>query len=329
MNVTTQASRHLGRRLWRAKARKLANGHDMSNQKGRTPADRVELILHGGDAVVRIGEPVNPQLQAKNESAERVLLSPNFVFDADDLAFAEPNSVHLLGPDGADLALPYKRDASYFAGRKPLALESGKEEWQYLPIYAHFHLRRLGRYRFWLDLADESGGSHRSNERSFELRDVEYSMPPDALALKLMPATGSERMEVDAVFTNTQAKPVVVLAPQEDSFDGWVNPIYQFTIRDAAGRILPPARRSGTMASPRYDDSNRIVVGAGESHRQRLRLPDLPRMRHNGEVRVQLTYIVRSKRVGKAGSIIDEPMNWDASVFVGRVESNEITVKVL
>jgi hypothetical protein len=293
------------------------------------PETRVRLNLHNVNAVVCIGEPVNPELQAVNESGRRLKLGRHFVFDWDDLAFAEPDFVHLVGPDGAELALPYRRDPSYFRGRRPLTIAAGKEEWQYLPVYAHFHLRAPGDYKFWLELADESGAVHRSEVAAFTLRDVEYSMPPGSLALAIAPSPGaSQAAEVEAVFTNSASRPLVVLAPQEDSFDGWVNPIYQFTVIDDAGRVLPLARRSGSMATPHYGASMRIILEPGRSRRLQLRLPDIPAIRREGNYRVRLTYIVRNRRVGKAGTVIDQPMNWDDDVFVGRVESNEITVRV-
>jgi hypothetical protein len=293
---------------------------------------QIRLILHNDVTVVSIGEPVNPKLQIVNDMDRAVELRRGFAFNWERLAFVEPNAIHLIAPDGTDLALPYRRDPSYFSGLDPIAIAPNGEEWMFLPIYAHFHLRALGKYRFWIELGDDSGTVHRSNEIGFELHDVESNAPGDAIKLTLQPAKSSyvtkEPVEIGVAFCNKSDKPFAFLKPQEDSFYGWANPIYQFTLLDGSGRSLPLALRSGSMADPRYDESTRIALSPGQLRTQMLRLPEFPDMRTPGTYRVRLTYIVRKQGVGKAGTILDQPMNWDANVFVGRLESNDIEVRI-
>jgi len=290
---------------------------------------QVRLQLHNHQHVYSITESVRPQLQILNGTDRPLIFGRDFVFDWEVLFFAPPNAVHLIDPASRDLALPYM-DGSRVPHDKPLVVAPGKEEWLFLPISAFLHLRALGMYRFWVELVDGSGELHKSNVIDFELVDVEQSFQPDEAALNLStrqspwPVTGP--VFVDAAFTNRTSRPMMILKPQEDSFYGWVNPIYQFTVLDEAGRSLPLALRSGTMAEPRYDDSTRVTVAPGSSAEQSLRLPDLPRMRHPGQYRVSLTYVVRRWVIGKGGAVLSTPANWPPETFVGRLESPEVTV---
>lgn len=294
---------------------------------------RVRLVLHKEKAVYSIGEPIRPKLQILNDTPQEVALGHGFVFDWETLAFAKPNFVHLIGPDGSELALPYHRDQSYFTPFNPIIIDPGKEEWLYLPIYAHFHLRRPGAYTFWLELLDNMGELHQSNQISFQLIDLETSVSPELIELTLQSlqssfaATEPVNLEVD--FTNKSEKMLIFLKPQEDSFYGWVNPVYQFTVVDSAGRGLALALRSGTMAIPAYDDTTQFIITPGESYRQKLRLPTFPKMQSPGEYRVRLTYIVREKAIGKGGVVLDKQMNWEKEVFIGRIESNELTITII
>lgn len=43
---------------------------------------------------------------------------------------------------------------------------------------------------------------------------------------------------------------------------------------------------------------------------------------------LSLTYIVRKQVIGKGGDMLDKWMNWEERVFLGRIESNEIGLKL-
>jgi hypothetical protein len=294
--------------------------------------NQISLVLHEERTVYSIGEPIRPKLQILNDTNHKIELVHGFLFDWEDLAFAKPNFVHLVRPNGTELALPYRRDKSYFDSINPISVEAGKEEWLYLPIYAHFHLRELGEYTFWLELLDNMGQLHDSNRISFRLIDVETSVPPEFIELAIQSRKSSyttkEPINIEASFSNKYDKPLIFLKPQEDSFYGWVNPVYQFTVVDSAGRTLPLALRSGTMAIPVYDETTQFTVVPGESYVERLRLPDFPKMRHPGDYHVRLTYIVREKAIGKGGVVLERQMNWEEGVFTGRIESNEIIIMI-
>ena len=294
---------------------------------------QVHLILHEEEKLYSIGEPIRPKLQILNKTARKIEFGDGFIFDWADLAFAKPNFLHLIGPDGTELALPYHQDQSYFTPFNPIIIDPGKEEWLYLPIYAHFHLRRPGVYTFWLELLDNLGELHISNRISFQLVDVEYSIPPKFIELTLQSQKSSfgikESIDTEVVFTNKFNKSLTFLRPQEDSFYGWVNPVYQFTVIDGAGRGLPLAQRCGTMATPIYNKTTQVTITPGESFRQGLHLPIFPDMQSPGEFRIRLSYIVRKKAIGKGGIVLDKKMNWGKEVFIGRVESNELTITII
>ncbi|MGH9372531.1 MAG: hypothetical protein ACRD15_13455, partial [Vicinamibacterales bacterium] len=256
--------------------------------------DRVRLLLHNDQTVHSIAEMLRPRLQIINGSDRPITFGNGFVFDWESLSFAPPNAVHLIDPESQDLALPYTNGA-HVRQSKRITVGPGAEEWLFLPIYAFFHLRMPGRYTFSIELADDGGRVHKSNVVEFRLTDVEQTTPPDAVVLTLSTERDvwsvKEAVFVNASFTNRASRPVTILEPQEDSFYGWVNPIYQFTVIDDVGRSLPLALRGGSMATPRYDEASRTTMAPGSSSQRRLRVPDIPLMRYPGQYRVTLTYV--------------------------------------
>jgi hypothetical protein len=295
------------------------------------PTQAVQLNLYLDRDRYSVGEPVVPRLQILNTGAtlvEFLLL----VFDWDRLAFSDPSAAHLVAPSGQDLLLPYRRAASDIANEPPIRITPDGEEWLYLPISSYLHLRQPGWYTFWLELLDEMGRVHRSNDVIFNLEDVEPSRSPESIGLTIAPQqtyyTAGEPVDIEVSFTNRASEAVTLLTPQQDSLDGWVNPMYQFTVMDSAGRGLPLARRSGTMATPVYDDASRFTLEPGGSRALQVRLPVFPDMRNPGEYHVWLTYIVRERAIGKAGVVLDQRMNWPKGTFTGRLESNEVVVVI-
>jgi hypothetical protein len=293
--------------------------------------DQVHLQLHNDKPVYSIAEMLRPRLQIRNGSDKPVTFGNGFIFDWETLFFAPPNAVHLIDPTGRDLAGSYK-DGTHVPHNKPLTVMPGGEESLFLPIYAFFHLRTTGKYRFWVELGDDRGGVHTTNVVEFELIDVEASAQPGSIVLTLSSpqreSPVNDPVIVSARFANGTSHAVTILHPQQDSFYGWVNPVYQFTVLDSGGRSLPLAVRSGTMALPHYDETTRTTIPPGAVSERTLRLPDVPLMRHAGEYRVSLTYIVRRTAVGKAGAVLDKPENWLPDVFVGRLESPELRIRV-
>ena len=220
-----------------------------------------------------------------------------------------------------------------FKGYGPsIKAEAGSSEWLFLPISSHVHLRQFGNYTFWLELLDSFGALHRINEISFQLVDVEYSMSPELIDLRLeapQPSfAASAPIVLSAVFMNKSDQLSIFLKPQEDSFDGWVNPIYQFTVIDRDGRSLALARRSGSMATPVYDETTTFTVEPDQLFSQSIRLPVFPDMREPEDYRVRQSYIVSDKAIGKGGDVLDQPMNWEEGVFIGRIESNEVVIHI-
>ncbi|MDH4187265.1 MAG: hypothetical protein OEV08_09720 [Nitrospira sp.] len=290
-------------------------------------AKKISLILHEEKTEYSIGEPIRPKLQILNKTSWKAEIGNGFIFDWERLGFSNPNCVHLIGPDGADLAIPYNRDKSYFNTINPISVDAGREEWLFLPVYAHLHLRKIGKYSFWLELLDNTGELHHSNRISFQLVSIEASVPTEFIELTLTSRKSSfaatESIDVEAIFANKHDAPITFLNPQVDSFYGWVNPVYQFTVVDDDGRSLALHSRCGNMAIPRYDDTTQFTVKPGEFHAQTLSLPSFSEMQNPGEYHVRLTYIVRDKAIGKGGVVLGKQLNWRADVFVGLLESNE------
>jgi hypothetical protein len=285
------------------------------------------VILHPDQDRYSIGQSIRPRLQLWNLSDAAIEIH-GFAFDWDTLAFSPPNEAHLIGPDGQDHLAPYRQPGPFTDA--PVRVQARSEEWLVLPISAHVHLREIGSYRFWLHLVTDTGTAHTTRTLTFELTDVPSSIDPACLELEIAPVRSPQRVgepvDLDCQFTNHAPRPLRFLGPQEDSFDGWVNPVYQFTVVDASGRSLAMARRDGTMARPVYDDEHLFRIQPGGTHRMALRLPVFPGMRAPGTYTVGLTYLVRDHQIGKGGSELDASMGWDDDVFIGRLESNRTTV---
>lgn len=298
-------------------------------QSSPNMGSQFQIIVHSDREHYSIGESVVLRMQLRNGTALPVTISTGFVFDWERLRFSSPHAVHLLDPHGQDLFGSFRQSAPP-AGSAPITIKGGGEEWLYLPITNHLRLQEPGNYSFSVELGDTSGVLHHSNRISFRLEDVEYSMPRELVSLSLRSRKRSfsktEPIELQAIFENSSSRPITFLKPQQDSFEGWVNPVYLFSVIDAAGRGLATGPRCGTMASPIYDESTRFTTQPGESFTQDLTLPLFPEMQQPGTYRVQLTYMVRRNAIGKAGVILDRPMNWDSDVFVGRIVSSELLI---
>jgi hypothetical protein len=295
-------------------------------------ATSIILGLHLDRTGYSIGESIRPKLRIQNRTPRRIVFNTGFAFDWERLAFAGPNAVHLIDPDGKDLALPYRRDPAYFESIEPTAVEAGKDEWLFLPISAHFQLRKPGTYSFRIELSDDGKNAHKSNEVSFDLSDVGYSVAPHTIGLSLRSTRQSfaagESVEIEAEFINNAEKALLFLKPQEDSPDGWVNPVYRFTVTDSAGRNLAMPLRCGSMAEPVYDEKTRFLIEPGGKHSMAMTLPRFPGLKQPGEYRLQLTYIVREKAIGKGGDLLDRVMQWDTRTFIGRIESGAILISI-
>lgn len=294
--------------------------------------DLVNLVLHLERSSYSIGESIRPKLQIQNRTSRQVVFRTGFVYDWERLAFAAPNAVHLIDPDGKELALPYRRDSVYFESIKPLTVDAGKDEWLYLPLSAQFQLRTPGTYSFRIALSDDGNKVYTSNEVSFTLSDVEYNIAPDKVRLSLrlirQRFAPDEPVEVEVAFANNSDRVLLFLMPQEDSLDGWVNPVYRFVVFDSAGRSLPLPLRCGSMAEPLYDEKSLFLIEPGKEHRFKLTLPKFAGLHQPGEYNVRLTYIVREKAIGKGGDLLDQIMPWDKRTFIGRIESEVLSIAI-
>lgn len=290
-------------------------------------AQAVQVILHLDRAQFLIGEAITPRLQITNNTGAPIRIGAGVRLSGSDWTWTPPNAVRLIGPDGSDLMQPYAQPNLSDA---PIEIAPGSEHWQTLPLNAHLHLRTPGSYRLSVELAIEGDGVVRSDELRFELRDVVASLPPEQIGLEIAAPATIERwsgaLQITATFTNHAAQPITLLKPQDDSYDGWVNPAYLFSVIDEAGRGLARALRSGSIGRPVYDDTNMITLAPGATWEQPLQLADIPALQPPGTYRIRLTYIVRDTAIGKGGAAIDQPLRWEPQVFIGRLESNELRI---
>lgn len=300
------------------------------------PPEHVVLSLHQPKETLLLGEPVFVQLQVSNASRQTQVFG-GFVFDHEHFAFAAPNEVNLVAPDGLDLAAAYRSDVSYFRSHPALEVAPGEDTWLRLPIHAHLQLLTLGRYAFGLALADDNGGLSRSNRVEFDVVDEMPDTMQQSIRLLIEPSSevvSAEALRTQAAqllvtFANISQRTVVVLRPQDDSGAGWVNPVFRVIVTDAAGRQLAHSPRCGTMAAPTYDAASTIRLLPGDTAQLRLPYPLVESMWRRDEYSVRLLYLVRDRAIGKGGTVLEQPMGWEPEVLVGHVVSNEIALRVV
>jgi len=293
------------------------------------PAARLLLYPENpNDPLYSIGEYIGFDLQIVNNDKVPIEFH-EFAFDGIRLAFSSPNAAHLIGPDGQDLLLPYERfDTPYDYG-SPVQVPPNSEEWSELVISNYLQLRQPGQYVFWLELTDNFGKMYKSNSVSFQLMDIEPSVSPDLIELTLsIPSQNKalfflERI-AEVTFTNNSGVPLTFLTPQDGSESAWVSPVYQFVIVDSSGRSLamPP---SDVHGKPVYDETTQFTIPPGGSYRQQIGVPNYLEVQKPGEYQVRLTYLVR-KHASSMGFVLDDLMDWDENVFIGRLESNQIKI---
>jgi hypothetical protein len=310
-------------------------------REGKSPSltynnQAVQLILHPYPYIYSpnhpfysMGEGILFELQIINNN-EIPIEFHEFDFSDIKLAFSSPNAIRLIGPDGDDLLLPYDvRDTTYDYG-EPLQVDPKGEKWRILPITSNIHLQKSGEYTLWVELADNFGIVHMSNSITFYVQEIEPSISPELVTLTLtIPSENksaffTERV-VEVTFTNNSDVPLTFLIPQVGSVSGWINPGYQLSVVDSSGRFLVMVPTEFVPDKPVYDESTRFTVAPGESYRQQVGVPNYLGVQPSETYEVWLTYLVR-EQFTRWGVVTDELMDWDETVFIGRIESNRLRV---
>lgn len=278
-----------------------------------------------------IGEPVKVKMQIINHSPGK-LTFPGFRFDWEELSFSPPNRVSLKNPSNIELAAPYEAGSSHTVPA-PIVVPANNEEWFYLPLYTYFFFTKEGKYTFSIALEDKKKRVFCSPAVNFNLKTDITLVSPDKLDLELEPADkvakAGETISLNAVFINNSDKTCTFLKPQQDSCSGWVNPVYQFIVKDKKQRILPVALRDGSMAEPVYDAAHMFSLSPGSRETLPLSLPPFPHMTSPGEYEIFLVYLVRKKQIGKNGTVLDEDMSWNPDIFTGRIISGPLTLQII
>lgn len=280
----------------------------------------------GAPLAFEIGAPLAFELVIENNSHVPVEFH-NFVVRYDKLAFFTPQQVHLIAPGGQDVLLPYnRRDTS---SGELFRVEAQDIGGVILIVEQFLLLREPGDYSFWVELKDQTGESYRSSTLTFQLEEVEPSIPANLVELRLAPLQEtyplSENVAVEVTFTNLADVPITFLKPQDGSAYGWISPIYDFSTLNEHGQRLPlPGGDLGLP--PVYDETTMFTLEPGESSSFTDLVSGSGRIQNPGNYQVQLTYVVRTNKWG--WRVIEESINWDEDVFVGRLESNSIDITI-
>jgi hypothetical protein len=269
---------------------------------------QVTLTLAYDRESYTVGEAIALGLHIINDSDVSFAIDN---FDFLNLNFSPPNTIHLLGPDGKDLLLPYSQTA-FDNAVSSIQVDAKGELWVYLPLSNHIHLRQTGSYTFWIELVDNKGKQHISNEINFTLMNPRTSIPTRLVELLLRPedlrvsnlALG--QVYLDVVLTNNSNVPLTFLKPQDGSLFNWVTPVYRFTLLDETGRSLPIPSRSGTLGIPTYNEATTFTLEPGTSFRQKLSPPFF--VEKPGKYKMDLTYIVYENHF-RMGNLSNESEN--------------------
>jgi len=293
----------------------------------------LQLILHNDHESCLVGEMIQPKLQIVNTSDMPVEMNENFIFDDNSLAFSSPNAFYLEDPDGVDLLIKYKKSKPFTYGQ-PVRVEANNEEWLYLPLSLYFRLRKPGLYTMWIELSDQFGKTHTSNHIQFSLIDIESSIPFEDIFLSIQSINSKfgsgEQIEIDALFTNRSHETIILLRPQEDSLDTNINPMYQFTVVDEEGCILPFPQRCGTMEKPVYDETAMVTLRPEKTWIVTLLLPKFIGLHYPGKYKIYLTYIVGDFRIGYEHSSLNKiPPHLNKNILRSVLTSNELEIQVI
>lgn len=287
-------------------------------------------VLSSQKSVFLVGEPIFLKLHLSNNSPKPVTLCKKFSFSWEQLKFSAPDRACLMSPQGEDLCAAYQ-DNAFFCN--PVVIKPHSDEWLILPISAHFFLKATGAYSFYVELTDEDNCQWKSNLLEFSLADDPECLLSTKYPLKITNAKSefyqSEQIIVECSFFNQTTNPIAFIKPQVDSLDGWCNPTYRFTVVDQNNRSLIPAQRCGNMNENKYFDDSYILVLPDSCQKISCDLLRYPEMKTPGIYRIQLLYLVRKAVIGKSGTILDRFENWPDTVFVGMLESNTISIKIL
>ena len=154
---------------------------------------------------------------------------------------------------------------------------------------------------------------------------------PITLKIKGIVATKYPTLVVEATFTNTSKKPIVLYRPQDGSFYGWVAPHFDFMILPKGSKTrLGPGGRCGNHGA-RYGAAARITLEPGKSTTLTLHPPHAIK---GASYNVRLTYSVAPNRYPLGGRLYVPSAKkivwtaWPKGTWVGTVSSNTITVTV-
>jgi hypothetical protein len=289
---------------------------------------QVTLTLADARELYTVGEFIALGLHITNDSGVPFVVNN---FDFLGLAFSSPNAIHLLGPDGKDLLLPYSQTDGASNAISSTQVDAKGELWDHLPLSNYLHLRQTGNYTFWTELVDNEGKKYISNKINFSIMNLGSSIPTRLVELSLKPedlrlsGLAYGQVYFDVVLTNNSNVPLTFLKPQDGSLSNWVIPVYRFTLLDETGRSLPLPSRSGTLGFPTYNEPTMFTLEPGKSFQQRLSPPFF--VEKPGEYKMDLTYIVYENHF-RMGNLSNESENWEERVFIGLLKSNEITIVI-
>ncbi len=153
------------------------------------------------------------------------------------------------------------------------------------------------------------------------------------LTLRIEDANASEptdRVALEATFTNSSTRPYQIILPQDGSFYGWLSPTYEVSVVDgesaeAAFQLQPRCGNHGAV----YNDKTLKRIEPGES--LTLQLNPYFHIQESGESKVQLRYRVEADKF--PGEHYQAPAAktprwraWPKEVYVGELVSNVVSI---
>lgn len=290
----------------------------------------IELAITVNRDVFTMNEPISATLTVKNTSDSTISVGKNTFIDWQFISFGAPNELSLIAPDGKNLAHVHQSEKK--PGDFLVTLPPRSEKAIRIPLFKLFDFSQTGVYSLQLKLFDAKGVGYESNRVEFTLNEEENAEKADlrlGLEMKQTSYAPGQALLVSLEFINESKKDQRILLPQDDSFDGWVNPVYKFVIKDAQGRMIPMPARDGSMAEAHYLEANSRFIQAGKTTGLEIEFPYVRNELMPGVYSLKVIYIVRKQKIGKTGVLLDEKMDWPPSVQPGAIISNTVSFEVL
>ena len=243
---------------------------------------------------------------------------------------------HLIAPNGEDI-YPQAMSSDSKSQEKGVIVGSQDTVELAYQIPPYVNLFQLGRYVLWVEISDGPDNVIKSNDAVFYVAEKDYDVSSEDINLMISSESISklgDTLNFQAHFTNSSNEPVTFLKPQNGSTMGWIYPMYLFIITHQSGNSLEFFGNEA-IETPIYSPDTMFTIMPEDSYQITDQVPRFQGLEHPGTYKIKLLYIVRDQEIyspiellPSEGPFQPEQIEWDETVFLGHIMSNEITVTI-